>query len=306
MKKQRKMLKGYNNGAQSVAIHNNPGIYLVEDYGFTPLYLLDIQVFFFTGIPSPSEPYNPQIMRDLLTEAELYGDIVQFDIVDTYKNITQKILSIYQYISELCPTNRAPKYFMKADDDILINLPAFYQIIEDIPKKLVDAETRRMKQNMFLIGGAYSKGRIIRASQAIEAIPLYQDADAIPFYKAEKWALPEWFFPGERYDFDYLMGAGYIQTLDAIREILKVLKCLERVLSIDDLFLTGFLPAKIKIPVINDDRFVKQDIPYLLENKRTSYEPFLQIEEVGIIPDLDPNDLAEVWRYLISKRKEKT
>lgn len=57
-------------------------------------------------------------------EAEQFGDILQGDFEDTYMNLTLKSTMALKYVAAACGGGKkAPRFVMKTDDDIFINVP---------------------------------------------------------------------------------------------------------------------------------------------------------------------------------------
>ncbi|XP_020647445.1 UDP-GalNAc:beta-1,3-N-acetylgalactosaminyltransferase 1 [Pogona vitticeps] len=51
-------------------------------------------------------------------ESILYGDIIQQDFLDTYRNLTLKTIMAFRWVTEFCSS---AQYVMKTDDDVFIN-----------------------------------------------------------------------------------------------------------------------------------------------------------------------------------------
>ena len=51
-------------------------------------------------------------------ESDFYGDIVQSDFVDTYKNLTLKAVMAIRWIKKYCPQ---AKFILKTDDDVIVS-----------------------------------------------------------------------------------------------------------------------------------------------------------------------------------------
>jgi beta-1,3-galactosyltransferase 1 len=62
---------------------------------------------------------SPSAQAALEFEAEQYGDIVQEDFHDSYKNLTYKGIAALKWISLYC---RHAKFVLKTDDDIFVNM----------------------------------------------------------------------------------------------------------------------------------------------------------------------------------------
>jgi beta-1,3-galactosyltransferase 1 len=59
-------------------------------------------------------------------ENEKYGDIVQFDFIDDYKNLTYKAIMTMKWISLYCPQ---AKFIVKTDDDVVVDMHFLYRIL---------------------------------------------------------------------------------------------------------------------------------------------------------------------------------
>lgn len=67
---------------------------------------------------------------DLLVaeEADLYNDMIVFDFIDTYKNLTLKFVNAIRWIKNDChmPTIQA---VVKVDDDVWVNMPMLQRLV---------------------------------------------------------------------------------------------------------------------------------------------------------------------------------
>ena len=68
-----------------------------------------------------------QIQAKLITESTNYNDIKFIDIIDTYRNLPEKLLKFISFID----SRHAFKYFIKVDDDTFLNLPNILKNIND-------------------------------------------------------------------------------------------------------------------------------------------------------------------------------
>ena len=59
---------------------------------------------------------DPDVMRQIDQESDLYGDVLQFSIIDSYYNLTYKTLGAYEWI-------------YKVKNDVTCPKPNFCQII---------------------------------------------------------------------------------------------------------------------------------------------------------------------------------
>ncbi|XP_049875164.1 beta-1,3-galactosyltransferase 4-like isoform X2 [Pectinophora gossypiella] len=80
----------------------------------------DIVLAFVIG-QSPRK-YHKRLAR----EDALYGDMIQGNCVDSYSNLTLKVLSMLEWADTYCP--RAPR-LLKTDDDVFPNLPRLLRFL---------------------------------------------------------------------------------------------------------------------------------------------------------------------------------
>ena len=106
-----------------VYVHSAPGHFkqrmaIRETWGNTANFQdIVVKVIFLCGIILKDEGHA---MQDaLLLEADTYGDIVQEDFVDSYRNLTYKGIMGLKWVSAYC---RHAKFLLKSDDDIFINI----------------------------------------------------------------------------------------------------------------------------------------------------------------------------------------
>ncbi|XP_049875213.1 beta-1,3-galactosyltransferase 5-like isoform X3 [Pectinophora gossypiella] len=66
------------------------------------------------------------VAERLAREDALYGDMIQGNCVDSYSNLTLKVLSMLEWADTYCP--RAPRV-LKTDDDVFPNLPRLLRFL---------------------------------------------------------------------------------------------------------------------------------------------------------------------------------
>ena len=60
-------------------------------------------------------------------EMDRFGDMIQADFVDSYRNLTLKDIAAMKWIKDYCPN---AEYVIKADDDIVVDIRHIAQIIK--------------------------------------------------------------------------------------------------------------------------------------------------------------------------------
>ena len=73
----------------------------------------DIRIVFMMG-----KTESKKTSEMILLENGIYGDLVQEDFIDSYRNLTYKGIMAMKWITEYCPK---AKYILKVDDDIITN-----------------------------------------------------------------------------------------------------------------------------------------------------------------------------------------
>jgi hypothetical protein len=67
------------------------------------------------------------VQSQLELENKVYGDIVQGNFIDSYRNLTYKHAMVFKWFLENCPT---VKFLLKIDDDVFINTPLLYEYLQ--------------------------------------------------------------------------------------------------------------------------------------------------------------------------------
>lgn len=81
-----------------------------------------LRIIFALGLAS-----DPKIEKLIVEESKKYNDIVQEDFVDTYYNLTTKMIMSFKWISEYC--DRSP-FILRINDDVVLNTPIFLKYLE--------------------------------------------------------------------------------------------------------------------------------------------------------------------------------
>ena len=88
-----------------------------ETYGAGVVkYNVSAKIVFLTGI---SGEYNSTLQAQLQSEADIHGDILQEDFIDSYYNLTIKLIMAAKWASTFCNNSN---YVMSIDDDITVDI----------------------------------------------------------------------------------------------------------------------------------------------------------------------------------------
>jgi len=197
-------------------------------------------------------------------ESKLNQDILQFDFIDSYYNLTLKQLSWMYWCIKNC---KSTPYVIKIDDDVLLNV-----------QKL---ETK-LEYNWFRHG---ISGMLYKASPMRD--------------RNGKWFMPEEVYPEEYYP-PYLCGAFYVLTRVLLDQLYEVAMNQNEypVIDIDDVYITGIAAQLAKIP-----RYNTYDYLHLSTYFFDSVACYLfYISAYGGFVDISMKDVYLTWKSLDEKR----
>ncbi|OZC04832.1 hypothetical protein X798_08197 [Onchocerca flexuosa] len=170
----------------------------------------DIPVIFVLG----TDGYNSE------REAEIYQDIIQFDFVDSYFNLTLKITSIYKHFFKKFP--RLEEIIM-INDDAIVNATAI----------------KRMNR----LKGATLRGKVSRGYPRL-------------FLSSLLWYVPYEMYPKMCYP-PFVQGSGHIITREAAQRIVGGI-CSFPQFNLDDVFM-GILASCLSVNMEHSDGFDEHD-----------------------------------------------
>ncbi|CAF0848500.1 unnamed protein product [Brachionus calyciflorus] len=162
---------------------------------------VQVRVIFLLGLTP-----NKKIQNRLLLESNTYKDLVQENYMDTYRNLTLKGVMSLKWIIKYCSNI---KYYLKCDDDIVINTFKVLQFLKQV----------KLKPKTIACNLLYDSGVI-------------RDVSSKWYLSVEEYA-PDKFM-------DYCSGAAYIITSDVLEEMYNKSHYVHFV-WIDDFYMTGLL-----------------------------------------------------------------
>ena len=121
------------------------------------------------------------INNQIKLESQMYGDILQGDFIDTYRNLTHKTILGIKWMSEYCDK---AKFIMKIDDDMVVNTKSLSKYLNSL------------KDNKTMYG--YCKSTWVQRD------------------KKSKWYISTEDFSGDVYP-KYCIGSAYIFTSDLMK-----------------------------------------------------------------------------------------
>ncbi|XP_026170214.1 lactosylceramide 1,3-N-acetyl-beta-D-glucosaminyltransferase B [Mastacembelus armatus] len=145
------------------------------------------------------------IQEQLIHEDHVHGDLIQQDFVDSFHNLTLKLILQFHWMHSHCAHAR---FFMTADDDIFVHMPNLVSYLKDVSNRGITD---------FWIG------RVHRGAPPIRR-------------KSSKYYVSFEMYPWMSYP-DYTAGAGYVVSSDVADKIYQATLILNASLYIDDVFM---------------------------------------------------------------------
>uniref|UniRef100_A0A8C8RES9 Hexosyltransferase n=1 Tax=Pelusios castaneus TaxID=367368 RepID=A0A8C8RES9_9SAUR len=164
----------------------------------------NIKTVFALGRPT-DQMQREQMQRKLRMEDQKYNDLIQQDFLDTFHNLTLKLLLQFRWVNAYCPH---AKFIMSADDDIFIHMPNLVAYLQSLVEINV--------QDVWI-------GRVHRGA------PPVRD-------KTSKYYVPYEMYQWPSYP-DYTAGAAYVISSDVAAKIYEASQTLNTSLYIDDVFM---------------------------------------------------------------------
>jgi len=179
----------------------------------------------------------------LKRESHLYGDIVQGNFVDSYRNLSYKHLMGYKWTLQYCSSTT---FVLKTDDDAFVDL---FQLVDFIRRNFGSHPTNTLICNVMPEG--------TRPVRFVDFQNTTADINLQP-QRVNKWSVTKGEYVDERYP-KYCSGLAYLATTDVLRDFYEISGRV-KYLWIDDVFVTGIIRDLAKVE------------PFYL-NLRYLYEP---------------------------------
>lgn len=149
------------------------------------------------------------------TELEngIHRDILKIDMIDSYKNLTRKMLHAFKWVNIYCPN---VTYILKSDEDVFVNIAMLL---------------KQLNQSK-----SYYKGSVFGY--------IFNTDNHLQVQRTNtKWGVKFNEYPLDMYP-PYAQGTSYTLTRNLISKIVETAQFLPY-LHIEDVFITGILSSKI-------------------------------------------------------------
>lgn len=159
---------------------------------------------------------DARLMQLVKMESERYGDIVQEDFLDSYRNLTYKAIAGLRWAATFCSE---AAYILKSDDDILVNIHRLVKHIREV------------------VAPTYGKERLILCNQWLRMKILRE--------RKSKWYVPEDEFPGDYFP-PYCSGSAFLLSGDMAQRMFEA-SLTSKFFWVDDYYITGALIKALDI-----------------------------------------------------------
>lgn len=220
-----------------------------------------IKTLFLLGRPSHDvEKVNHQKLVEF--ENQIYGDILQWDFLDSFFNLTLKEIHFLKWFDIYCP---GVHYIFKGDDDVFVNVDNIFEFLEN----------SKQEKNMF-VGDVLFKAKPIRK-------------------KENKYYIPQTLYNKTLYP-PYAGGGGFLMDGSLARKLYWAADTLE-LYPIDDVFL-GMCLEVLHVTPIRHEAFKTFG---LVKNKtsKLNREPCF-FKDMIVVHKLLPSELKLMWNLLKS------
>ncbi|XP_075049862.1 beta-1,3-galactosyltransferase 5-like [Mixophyes fleayi] len=166
-------------------------------------------------------------------EHAVHGDILMGNYMDTYRNLTLKVMHGMKWAVDRCH----PQYILKTDDDCFVNtdrLPSFLRAHNPSPK--------------LYVGSVFSEEKRIVIRNP-----------------SSKWYVSQWDYGHSMYP-PYASGIGYILSLDTAMLVVGFAKIVPPI-PVEDAYI-GILSERSKVRPLSSARFAKHNVKWSICNYR--------------------------------------
>ncbi|KAH9495783.1 hypothetical protein Btru_013310 [Bulinus truncatus] len=167
--------------------------------------------------------YRQHLESRVRQEMNMFDDIVQFDLSDSYANLTRKLILAFDWLIKSC---HKTQFILKADQDVFVNIPLMYTLLSHYARKNT------------IYGYIYPNSWVERFG---------------------KWAVDKQSLPIDKYPV-YAAGNAYIISTDAASSVLRLAPYFPYI-PVEDAFITGILASVAEVDRIHVSGFTKWSDP---------------------------------------------
>ncbi|KAH8034695.1 hypothetical protein HPB51_000493 [Rhipicephalus microplus] len=181
-------------------------------------------VVFLLGTPS-----DQKVQRNVSEEQNAYGDIIQGDFMDTYRNLTYKTVMLIRWARQNC---FGVDFVLKIDDDMLLGVWDFAIVLNTLRK------SERCMWGYLHSGFPHVPVRDVKS----------------------KWYVSRQEYGPDTYP-DFLSGTGYLIS-GVVISVLQELTHDQGFFPLEDIYLTAILAERANVSRLSLEGFFATHVPY--------------------------------------------
>ncbi|XP_068202966.1 beta-1,3-galactosyltransferase 5-like isoform X2 [Palaemon carinicauda] len=178
---------------------------------------------------------DQKLQADVEDEATNYNDIIQYNFIDSYQNLTYKTISWLTWVNQRCP--QVP-FVIKIDDDVIFNPFHLRQYLDQQLLSPVEPKIRQSTES--------SLPRVQSALRhpATRCIYGYVQLRSWP-HREGKWAVSKEEYPEPIYP-PFTLGPAYIVGGNAVGRLLQYASYVP-LLKLEDVYTTGLVARAARV-----------------------------------------------------------
>lgn len=204
-----------------------------------------------------------KLSESIKKESEMYDDIIMWDFMDTFFNLTLKDVLFWDWFTKTCQNAR---FVFKGDDDVFVRTPALLDYLEKQEKLHLKGHGHTKKMKDFVVGDIITS-----------AFPLRTETN--------KYFIPESFYKG-MYP-TYPGGGGVVYSGALVPRLLQVSRRVH-LFPIDDVYL-GMCLQRLGVIPINHPAFLTFDF-----NAKEAKEPCAH-HTILLVHKRSPREMLQLW-----------
>ncbi|XP_020816286.1 beta-1,3-galactosyltransferase 1 [Drosophila serrata] len=229
-----------------------------------------LRVIFLLGAVSSN--YAPTWQKYLGWENKYYGDILQGNFVDAYRNMTYKHVMGLKWFTENCPN---AQLLVKVDDDVFVNTPQLVKYMEDPSFP----EHQLLAQPDLLLCRIVKESRVKRSYRS-------------------KWRVTYKEYPHRFYP-HYCPGMAIIYASDVVHRLYKAAQK-AKYFWVDDVLVTGILAEETGTKITSMSHYLEsKDVWQLLEGSTDLDDPPFLFTNHAVTPE----EIFGIWQMVMDHER---
>ncbi|KAH8257249.1 hypothetical protein KR038_006032 [Drosophila bunnanda] len=229
-----------------------------------------LRVIFLVGAASSN--YTPSWQKYLDWENNYYGDMIQGNFVDAYRNMTYKHVMALKWFTENCAQ---AQLLVKVDDDVFVNTPQLVKYMEDP----TFPEHELLAQPDLLLCRVVRESRVKRSYRS-------------------KWRVTYKEYPYRFYP-HYCPGMAIIYASDVVRRLYKAAQK-AKYFWVDDVLVTGILAEETGTKLTSMTHYLEsKDVWQLLEGSTDLDDPPFLFTNHAVTPE----EIFGIWQMVMERER---